>query len=477
MESIWTKTYDRKKNSPLESDIDAEAAVIGGGMAGILTAWRLQKAGICTVVLEADQIGGGQTKNTTAKITSQHGLFCHTFIEKKGKETAEKYLQANQQAVDEYKRIICEENIDCDLTEADAYVYSSDGERLRQETEAAQRLGMNASFEPQIEIPVAFAGAVRFLDQAHFHPLKFIGALADHLRVYEDTPVTEVDGNQIKTPCGSVRAEKIVFTTHFPFINFPGMYFARMHQERSCVAALEGAGTIKGMYIGDGEDSLSFRQYDKYILLGGQAYRTGENRNGGRYDRLKATGETIYPGSNTVACWSAQDCITADDIPFIGRYASDRPDWFVATGFKKWGMSSAMVSSMLLTDMICGKENPYAEIFAPSRFSAGELPQIMQDSGKAVKGLAKRFFYIPDETVNVLERGHGAVVETPQGKAGVYKTDEGEIFQVDIVCPHMGCELTWNPDERSWDCPCHGSRFDYEGNLLDGPAQEGIQHE
>lgn len=477
MESIWTKTYDRKKNSPLESDIDAEAAVIGGGMAGILTAWRLQKAGICTVVLEADQIGGGQTKNTTAKITSQHGLFCHTFIEKKGKETAEKYLQANQQAVDEYKRIICEENIDCDLTEADAYVYSSDGERLRQETEAAQRLGMNASFEPQIEIPVACAGAVRFPDQAHFHPLKFIGALADHLTVYEDTPVTEVDGNQIKTPCGSVRAEKIVFTTHFPFINFPGMYFARMHQERSCVAALEGAGTIKGMYIGDGEDSLSFRQYDKYILLGGQAYRTGENRNGGRYDRLKATGETIYPGSNTVACWSAQDCITADDIPFIGRYAFDRPDWFVATGFKKWGMSSAMVSSMLLTDMICGKENPYAEIFAPSRFSAGELPQIMQDSGKAVKGLAKRFFYIPDETVNVLERGHGAVVETPQGKAGVYKTDEGEIFQVDIVCPHMGCELTWNPDERSWDCPCHGSRFDYEGNLLDGPAQEEIQHE
>ena len=477
MESIWTKTYDRKKNSPLESDIDAEAAVIGGGMAGILTAWRLQKAGICTVVLEADQIGGGQTKNTTAKITSQHGLFCHTFIEKKGKETAEKYLQANQQAVDEYKRIICEENIDCDLTEADAYVYSSDGERLRQETEAAQRLGMNASFEPQIEIPVACAGAVRFPDQAHFHPLKFIGALADHLTVYEDTPVTEVDGNEIKTPCGSVRAEKIVFTTHFPFINFPGMYFARMHQERSCVAALEGAGTIKGMYIGDGENSLSFRQYDKYILLGGQAYRTGENRNGGRYDRLKATGETIYPGSNTVACWSAQDCITADDIPFIGRYASDRPDWFVATGFKKWGMSSAMVSSMLLTDMICGKENPYAEIFAPSRFSAGELPRIMQDSGKAVKGLAKRFFYIPDETVNVLERGHGAVVETPQGKAGVYKTDEGEIFQVDIVCPHMGCELIWNPDERSWDCPCHGSRFDYEGNLLDEPAQEGIQHE
>ena len=185
----------------------------------------------------------------------------------------------------------------------------------------------------------------------------------------------------------------------------------------------------------------------------------------------------IYPGSHAVACWSAQDCITADDIPFIGRYASDRPDWFVATGFRKWGMSTAMVSAMLLTDMICGKENPYADIFAPSRFSADELPQIMKDSGKAVKGLTKRFFHLPDETLSALERGHGAVVETSQGKAGVYKSDEGAIFQVDIVCPHMGCELTWNPDERSWDCPCHGSRFDYEGNLLDGPAQEGIQHE
>ncbi len=169
--------------------------------------------------------------------------------------------------------------------------------------------------------------------------------------------------------------------------------------------------------------------------------------------------------------------MTSDDIPFIGVYASDCPDWFVATGFKKWGMSSAMVSAMILRDMICGNENPYADIFAPSRFSAEELPQIMKDGGKAVKGLTKRLFHLPDETAGALERGHGAVVETPQGKAGVYRTEEGRICPVNIVCPHMGCELSWNPDERTWDCPCHGSRFDCEGNLLDGPAQEGIQYE
>ena len=477
MESIWSKTSERTKRPLLDSDIHTDAAVIGGGMAGILTAYQLEKAGVHAVVLEADRIGGGQTKNTTAKITSQHGMFCHTFIEKKGEETAEKYVQANQSAVEEYKRIVREEKIDCDLRETDAYVYSMDGEKLRQETEAAQKLGINASFESQIEIPVSCAGAVRFPDQAQFHPLKFIESLSKYLTVYEDTPVTDVDGNLIKTSCGSVRAEKIVFATHFPFINFPGMYFARIHQERSYVIALENAGTLNGMYIGDGKDTLSFRQYDKYILLGGQGHRTGENREGGCYERLEAAAERFYPESSVSACWSAQDCMTSDGIPFIGQYAADRPDWYVATGFQKWGMSSSMVSAMLLRDMICGDENPYAEVFYPSRFSSEELPQILKDSGKAVKGLTKRFFHLLDETTSALERGHGAIVDTPQGKAGVYKSEDDRIFQVDVVCPHMGCELAWNPDELSWDCPCHGSRFDYEGNLLDGPAQEGIHDE
>ena len=284
MESIWNMTYQGKRNSALEEHIEADAAVIGAGMAGILTAWYLSQAGIRTVVLEADRIGQGQTKNTTAKITSQHGMFCSTFTEKKGEETAKKYVQANQAAVEEYKKIIRENDIDCSLTETDSYVYSQDGEKLRREAEAAKRLGIDASFEKQIEIPVSCAGAVRFPGQAQFHPLKFIKALAEQLTVYEETLVTAVGENQVKTPRGSVKAEHIVFAAHYPFINFPGLYFARMHQERSYVLALENAGKIDGMYIGDKEHTLSFRQYDQYILLGGQAHRTGENKEGGRYD-------------------------------------------------------------------------------------------------------------------------------------------------------------------------------------------------
>ena len=220
MESIWTQICNHREKRPaLDRQIEADVAVIGGGMAGILTAWQLEQAGVRTVVLEADQIGQGQTKNTTAKITAQHGLFCHTFLEKKGEEVARNYVQANQEAVKEYERIIQEERIDCDLTEADSFVYSSDREKLRQETEAAQKLGIRAELKEQIEIPIPCAGAVCFPDQAEFHPLKFLYALSETLKVYEDS---------------QVKADYIVFAVHFPFINFPGMYFTRMHQERSC---------------------------------------------------------------------------------------------------------------------------------------------------------------------------------------------------------------------------------------------------
>lgn len=271
MESIWTQTCNHREKRPaLDRQVEADVAVIGGGMAGILTAWQLEQAGVRTVVLEADQIGQGQTKNTTAKITAQHGLFCHTFLEKKGEETARNYVQANQEAVKEYKRIIKEEGINCDLTEADSFVYSSDREKLRQETKAAQRLGIRADLKEQIEIPVPCAGAVCFPNQAEFHPLKFLYALADTLKVYEDSQVKEVEDHLVKTSLGSVKADYIVFAVHFPFINFPGMYFTRMHQERSYVLALENTGRIEGMYIGDGEEKLSFRQYDRYLLLGGQ---------------------------------------------------------------------------------------------------------------------------------------------------------------------------------------------------------------
>ena len=199
MESIWSQTCELTKRPALSKDIEVDVAVIGGGMAGILTAWQLERAGVRTVVLEADKIGGGQTKNTTAKITSQHGMFCHTFLAKKGEETARKYVQSNQQAVEEYKRIIQETKIDCNFEETDAFVYSKDEGKLMQEAEAAKRLGIDVSLERHLEIPVDCTGAVRFFGQAQFHPLKFICELANGLQIYEDTVVTEVEDHLIRT--------------------------------------------------------------------------------------------------------------------------------------------------------------------------------------------------------------------------------------------------------------------------------------
>ena len=477
MESIWSKTCGMKQRSPLSGDLHTEAVIIGGGMAGILTAYQLERSGIRTVVLEAERIGSGQTKNTTAKITAQHGLICRTLAEKKGKEVAAQFVMANQIAVEEFEKVIQDEHISCDFEPCSSYVYSDNEQALREEAKMAASFGLPAVFTDQIEIPVPCAGAVRFDRQAKFHPLKFLDALAQQLTIYEQTPVLDAEEHSVKTASGQVTADYIIFATHFPFINFPGMYFARMHQKRSYVLALADAGILNGMYIGDQSDSLSFRQYGRYLLLGGQGHRTGENKDGGNYERLRQKARHLYPGSREVAWWSAQDCMTADQIPFIGHYAAERPDWFVATGFQKWGMTSSMLSAMLLRDLICGIKNPYADVFAPSRFSADELSQIVRDSGKAVSGLTKRFFQIPEETISMLQPGHGAIVETDSGKAGVYKTDDQKIYQVDIVCPHLGCQLAWNPDERTWDCPCHGSRFDYKGNLLTGPAQRGIHND
>ena len=474
MESIWSKTCKFKKRSSLNGDIQTEAAVIGGGMAGILTAYQLQNAGIKTVVLEAQTVGSGQTQNTTAKITSQHGRIYDRLIEEKGKEKAGKYFQANQKAVEEYQRIIDLEQISCDFERISAYVYSQNEDQLKKEAEAAVSLGASASYVKHIEIPIACAGAVKFENQAQFHPLKFLKALAEKLEIYEYTPVKTVEEQTIITDKGKVSANYIIFATHYPFLNYPGLYFTRLHQERSYVLALEQAGSLSGMYIGDGADAYSFRSYGRYLLLGGQGHRTGENREGEKYEHLRLVAKQYYPQSREIACWSAQDCISGDQIPFIGEYAAGHPGWFVATGFQKWGMTSSMVAATMLRDRICNVDNPYANTFSPSRFSTAEMFQIVQDSAKAVKGLAKRFFQIPAETAKSLQAGHGGIVECEGEKAGVYKNKQGELFAVDIRCPHLGCQLTWNPDEKTWDCPCHGSRFDYHGNLLEGPAQEGI---
>ena len=479
MESVWEQEVQMGEHPPLPGDMEVEAAVIGGGLAGILTAYFLQKRNIKTIVLEASKIGSGQTQHTTAKITSQHNLIYHKLIREFGEERARQYAQANQQSIGAYRHLVQELGIQCALEDRPAYLYCREDAHvalLEQETDAAKRLGIHAELTLHTTLPFSVAGAVKFHDQAQFQPLQFLKAVAGGLNIYERTRVLTVEDQRIVTDCGTVKAKHIIFATHFPFLNRPGYYFARMHQERSYVLALRNAAQLDGMYLGIDGDRLSFRNYGDYLLLGGGGHRTGENSAGGKYAELREKAAEYYRGSNETFHWSAQDCMTLDGVPYIGQFAASMPHWYVATGFGKWGMTSSMVSAVLLSEQIAGAPHPCAEVFSPLRFTpTASMKAFLTDMGQAVKGIGRQVFTLPATAVQALPTGHGGVVDCQGDKLGVYKDEQDRVHVVSTRCPHLGCQLEWNPDEKSWDCPCHGSRFDYKGDLLDNPAQTPLE--
>lgn len=474
--SLWRQTADMPARRALPGDIRADAAVIGAGMAGALTAYLLQKRGLQTVVLEAQRTASGQTGNTTAKITSQHGMVYDALIKRLGAERAGQYARANERAIRAYADIAREVGADCDFETLPAYLYAlRDAPPLEREAEAARALGIKASFTRDAGLPFPTAGAVRFDGQAQFHPLKFLHALCENLTIYEHTPALKVEKDTIFTPGGTVTAPHIVFATHYPFVNVPGWYFLRMHQERSYVLALKSSYLPHGLYYGTDADGLSLRAYNDLLLAGGENHRTGENSAGGRYEALLARVRALLPGCEEVARWSAQDCVTLDGVPYIGRYARSALGWYVATGFGKWGMTGAMVSALLISGLIGGDAPEYAPAFAPSRFTLSASAKNMATEGvQAFKGLSREIMTLPEETLKHLPPGHGGVIEYEGRKAGVYREENGACHVIDTRCPHLGCQLEWNPDELSWDCPCHGSRFSFNGALIDNPAQEGL---
>ena len=475
-QSLWSRSVQFPRRENLKRDLHVDAAVIGAGMAGVLIADRLAQRGVKTVVLEAKRVASGQTKNTTAKITSQHGMIYNALIERFGRERAQQYATANQTAIAEYARLIKERDINCDFRRESAFLYAqTDADALHGEAQAAASLGIDAHFTDDTELPFPIKGAVRFGEQALFHPLRFLRAVCEGLDIYEDTPVLEVDGCELRTPEATVHAGHVIFACHYPFVNVPGWYFMRMHQERSLVLALESEWQPEGMYYGTDAQGLSLRAADGLLLVGGENHRTGENSAGGRYEALLSQARELIGDCREAMRWSAQDCMTLDGLPYIGPFSASAPHWHVATGFGKWGMTSSMVAAMLIADSITGSAPDWAEVFSPSRFDlSASARNLATDTVQAFKGLAREVFSPPRAVLDDLPVGHGGIVEADGHKAGVYKDENGECHIVNPRCPHLGCQLEWNPDEKSWDCPCHGSRFTYDGALIDNPAQENL---
>lgn len=477
--SIWEKSTGLPEYPPLDGDISAETVVLGAGMAGVLIARALMERGVSVAVLEADRPGSGQTKGTTAKITSQHGMTYDALIRRFGEDKAAQYARANESAIREYASMVRRLNINCDFTEVSSYLYSKEhSEPLKIEAEAARRLGMDASFTADTEMPFPVRGAVRFGGQARFSPLKFLRAALDGLEVYGGTRALAIEGDRVITPQGSVKFRRLVFATHYPFVNVPGWYFMRMHQERSYVLALKSRWLPRDMYYGTDADGLSFRAAEGLLLAGGCNHRTGESSAGGRYDELLRRIRAVIPDVSVAARWSAQDCMTLDGAPYIGRFSPSTPDWYVATGFGKWGMTASMVSAMLIPELMSGRAPDWAEVFDPSRLKlSASAKSLATDTAQAMKGLGRAFLTLPDATERELPSGHGGIVELDGRKLGVYKDENGLVHTVAPRCTHLGCELEWNPDEHSWDCPCHGSRFSLNGEVIDNPAQENLNSE
>ena len=426
MKSLWYEHIDRFDFPTLKNDIETEVLIIGGGIAGILTAYFLQEKGVPYVLVEKDKICSETTGNTTAKITFQHGLIYDKLLRSAGIEKTKIYLQANKAAFEQYAKLC--RNIDCDYEIKDNYVYSRDNrKKLEDEITALSQIGYNAVLKENLPLPIDTVGAVCFDNQAQFHPLKFLFSIAKNLQIYEHTFVREMIGTTAVTDSGKIQADKVIVTTHFPFINKHGSYFLKLYQHRSYVIALENAQNVNGMFVDESQTGLSFRNYREFLLLGGGGHRTGKK--GGNWNELREFAKNNYPNGVEKYFWAAQDCMSLDHIPYIGRYSKNTLDLYTASGFNKWGMTGAMLSAMLLSDMVCGEHNDFEEVFSPSRNMI--KPQLFINGFESVTNLL-----------------------TPSKKR----------------CPHLGCTLKWNPDEHSWDCACHGSRFSEDGKVLDNPA-------
>ena len=431
MEYLWTQDLTPPEYPPLQGKVDTDVLVIGGGMAGILCARALRERGVECLLLEAETIGSGVTSGTTAVLSAQHDTLYSDIMEKFGAYKARLYLEANLRAVEKYRELA--QTIPCDFEDKPSIMYdTADGSVLEREAKAVNLLGFPAEFTKEIPLPVQVKGAVRYPRMAQFHPLKFLYGAAEGLTIREHSRVLKVKDMYAYTDGGCVEAKKIVVATHYPIINRRGMYFMKLSQTRSYAVALENAPDYRGTYVETSGMGMYFRNYGDLLIVGGGDHRVGVK--GGGLAAVRDFVQRELPQAREKYAWAAQDCMSLDGIPYVGQYSPATPDIYVVSGFNEWGMTSSMAASEILADEITGGKSKYAPIFAPQR-----------------PILRKNLF------VNMGTTLVDFVTPTPKR------------------CPHMGCALKWNPQEKSWDCPCHGSRFAEDGSILDDPATHGLK--
>lgn len=494
-QSYWMASTPSTNYAALSEDIKVDAAIVGGGIAGISCAYLLTKENLKVAILEADKILQGTTGHTTAKITSQHGLIYSKIKNALSGEHAKQYADANEAAIRFIENISKELNIDCDFMHQPAYVYTQQDNYIQQiidEAELAAKLGIKASYIEEIPFGIPIKAAERFENQAQFHPRKYLLPLAEEVvknggRIYEQSRVVDIEENGayvLTTKQGNkITADKVIIASHYPFYNKHGMYFARIYTDRSYALAIKAKEKYPGgMYITAEEPGRSLRfissEQGDLIMVGGEHHKTGQGDDTAtHYENLADYANELFTVEDIPYRWSTQDCSTLDDIPYVGHYTADTPNLYVATGYGKWGMTNSTASAMLLKDLIIHGESPYQDVYDPSRkdIAASAKEFIKENINVAIELVNGKFMPIPSDFD--IKPGEGKVINGNGERAGAFRDEKGALHLVNTTCTHMGCELQWNSAERTWDCPCHGSRFTYEGDIVEGPAVTPLQYD
>jgi len=495
----FPKTYWREIELPsfkkLTEDISVDVAIVGAGITGITAANLLSKQGVKVAILEAGSVLNGTTGHTTAKVTAQHGLIYDEFINHFGEEKARLYFESHMNAIQFVESNVNEKGIDCDFSKQDAYIYAVTDEykeKLVTEWEAYKRLDIDGALKDTIPFDIEVKAALMMRNQAQFHPLKYLKALLDEAvqagcMVFENTTATDIEDDdqqsKVVTKSGfNVTCTKVIIASHFPFYDLPGLYFARMYADRSYAIGIKSDKEYPGgMYISADSPTRSIRYTpingENLIIIGGENHKTGQGIDtNAHFENLEAFAEEVFGIKEYDYRWSAQDLVTLDKLPYIGPITSEREHILVATGFKKWGMTTGTMAGRLLADYALNNENPYKQLYSPSRFQADpDLKSIVSTNVDVAKHLIKGKLEIVPGDPDDLSDGEGSVVMFNGKRAGAYKDENGKLYIVDTTCTHLGCECEWNHAEKTWDCPCHGSRYAYSGDVIEGPAKKALK--
>lgn len=490
-ESYWLASGKKSVFPQSVEDMNVDTIIVGAGITGITLAYLLVQEGVKVALIDASTITNGTTGHTTAKITTQHGLIYDKLIHQSGEEKAKWYYEANNEALQFIKETIHNQKISCDFSEQDAYVFTNSDEyidKVQQEYDAYQKLGIPGEIVEKIPLPIEVKSAIVMKKQAQFHPVNYLSHFIEKIVegggiILENSPAMDVEKGDhpaiILKNGVRVSGKKVVLATHYPFYDWKGLYFARLHAERSYVVAA----TLKneypgGLYISADSPKRSIRYTplengESLLLIGGESHKTGQG--GGTqkyYEALEAYTKSNFDIGKIAYRWSAQDLVTLDDIPYIGNLTADEPSIYVATGYAKWGMTNGTAAALLLRDKILERENRFTELYTPSRFDADpSIKNVVVQNANVAKQLIGGKLGIVEKTVDDLSINEGSVVNVNGKRAGGYKDENGVLHVVDTTCTHLGCEVNWNSGDRSWDCPCHGSRFSFTGEVMEGPAK------